>query len=155
MPLPCCFHAVLKADSHTMPFPCHYPAILRQYCVLRESSLSCAWSPPAISFQELSFTKLLSQSLCCKLHKHSCPCTNTIILSPSITNAALFHTGHCISDRYAADNKLTGTGSGSSKGPKAGKSATCRHPATALRSRFQKVTFVAWQGNGMVCVNLP
>jgi hypothetical protein len=29
----------------------------------------------------------------------------------------------------------------------------CRHPAVALRSRFQKGIFVAWQGNGMVCVN--
>jgi hypothetical protein len=44
--------------------------------------------------------------------------------------------------------------------PKAGKSPTCRlmpsprnDPAMALRSRFQKGIFVAWQGNGMVCVN--
>jgi hypothetical protein len=29
----------------------------------------------------------------------------------------------------------------------------CRDPAVALRSRFQKNIFVAWQGNGMVCVN--
>jgi hypothetical protein len=27
------------------------------------------------------------------------------------------------------------------------------HPAMALRSRFQKDIFVAWQGNGLVCVN--
>jgi hypothetical protein len=122
-----------------MPFPCHYPAILRQCCVLRETSLSCAWSSPAISFQELTFTKLLSQFLCCKLHKHSCPCTNTIILPPSITNAALFHTGHCIWDCYAADNNLSGTGRGSRNKPNAGRSPTCRllpspcrNPATTL-----------------------
>jgi hypothetical protein len=30
---------------------------------------------------------------------------------------------------------------------------SCRHPAMALRSRFQKGIFVAWQGNSMVCVN--
>jgi hypothetical protein len=32
----------------------------------------------------------------------------------------------------------------------------CRHPAATmpwLRDRFQKGIFVAWQGNGMVCVN--
>jgi hypothetical protein len=29
----------------------------------------------------------------------------------------------------------------------------CRDPAVALRSRFQKGIFVAWHGNGMVCVN--
>jgi hypothetical protein len=28
-----------------------------------------------------------------------------------------------------------------------------RDPAMALRGRFQKGIFVAWQGNGMVCVN--
>jgi hypothetical protein len=48
------YHAV------PLPQPCHYPAIHRQCCVLRESFLSCAWSSPAISLQELSFTKLLS-----------------------------------------------------------------------------------------------
>jgi hypothetical protein len=30
---------------------------------------------------------------------------------------------------------------------------SCRHPAMALRSHFQNGIFVAWQGNGMVCVN--
>jgi hypothetical protein len=29
----------------------------------------------------------------------------------------------------------------------------CQYPAMALGSRFQKGIFVAWQGNGMVCVN--
>jgi hypothetical protein len=29
----------------------------------------------------------------------------------------------------------------------------CRDPAVALRGRFQKGIFVAWQGNGMACVN--
>jgi hypothetical protein len=29
----------------------------------------------------------------------------------------------------------------------------CRDPAVALRGRFQNGIFVAWQGNGMVCVN--
>jgi hypothetical protein len=29
----------------------------------------------------------------------------------------------------------------------------CHDPAMALRGRFQKAIFVAWQGNGMVCVN--
>jgi hypothetical protein len=29
----------------------------------------------------------------------------------------------------------------------------CRDPAIALRGRFQKGIFVAWQGTGMVCVN--
>jgi hypothetical protein len=29
----------------------------------------------------------------------------------------------------------------------------CHEPAMALRGRFQKGIFVAWQGNGMVCVN--
>jgi hypothetical protein len=29
----------------------------------------------------------------------------------------------------------------------------CCDPAMALRGRFQKGLFVAWQGNGMVCVN--
>jgi hypothetical protein len=29
----------------------------------------------------------------------------------------------------------------------------CCHPAVVLRSHFQKDIFVAWQGNGMVCVN--
>jgi hypothetical protein len=46
------------------------------------------------------------------------------------------------------------------KRPKAGKSPTwrlmpspCHDPAMALRSHFQKGIFVAWQGNGIVCVN--
>jgi hypothetical protein len=30
---------------------------------------------------------------------------------------------------------------------------SCREPAMALRGRFQNGIFVAWQGNGMVCVN--
>jgi hypothetical protein len=66
----------------------------------------------------------------------------------------------CIWDWYASDNKLPGTGRGSSKKPKAGNSPTCRlmlspcpDPAMALRSGFQKGIFVAWQGNCMVCVN--
>jgi hypothetical protein len=59
----------------------------------------------------------------------------------------------CIWDWYAADNKLPGTGHGSSRRPKAGKSPTCCHPATAFRGHFQKGIFVAWQGNSMVCVN--
>jgi hypothetical protein len=29
----------------------------------------------------------------------------------------------------------------------------CGSPAVALRGRFQKGIFVAWQGNGMACVN--
>jgi hypothetical protein len=29
----------------------------------------------------------------------------------------------------------------------------CRSPAVALRGRFQKGIFVAWQGKGMACVN--
>jgi hypothetical protein len=29
----------------------------------------------------------------------------------------------------------------------------CREPAVALRGRFQNGIFMAWQGNGMVCVN--
>jgi hypothetical protein len=29
----------------------------------------------------------------------------------------------------------------------------CHDPAMALRGHFQKGIFVAWQGNGMVCVN--
>jgi hypothetical protein len=29
----------------------------------------------------------------------------------------------------------------------------CHHPAMALRGRLQKGTLVAWQGNGMACVN--
>jgi hypothetical protein len=50
--------------------------------------------------------------------------------------------------------------------PNAGKSPTCslwtavinshipcRSPALALRGRFQNGIFVAWQGNGMGCVN--
>jgi hypothetical protein len=50
--------------------------------------------------------------------------------------------------------------------PKAGRSPTCclwtadanshtpcRSPAVALRGRFQNGIFVAWQGNGMACVN--
>jgi hypothetical protein len=31
--------------------------------------------------------------------------------------------------------------------------STCHHPAMALRSRLQKGTLVALQGNGMACVN--
>jgi hypothetical protein len=31
--------------------------------------------------------------------------------------------------------------------------SSCRDPAMAFRVRFQKDIFVAWQGNGMVCVN--
>jgi hypothetical protein len=31
--------------------------------------------------------------------------------------------------------------------------SSCRDPAMALRGLFQKGIFVAWQGNGMVCVN--
>jgi hypothetical protein len=34
-----------------------------------------------------------------------------------MTNAALFHTGHCILGWYASDNKLPGTGRGSGKRP--------------------------------------
>jgi hypothetical protein len=30
---------------------------------------------------------------------------------------------------------------------------SCHYPAVTLGSRFQKGIFVAWQGNGMVCVN--
>jgi hypothetical protein len=58
--------------------------------------------------------------MCCKLYKHSCPCTKIISFS-SIKNAALFHTVHlatAIRDWYASDNKLPGTGRGSSKGHK-------------------------------------
>jgi hypothetical protein len=167
----------LRADSH---IPCRSHAVphalLRQWYLLPESSLSCARSSPAISFQELSLTTL-SQSLCCKLHKHSCPCTKIISFSSSITNAALFHTGHCIWDRYAAGNKLSGTGRGSRDKPNAGRWPTCRlwtananshipcrshavpmpspfrDPAVALRGRFQKGIFVTWQGNAIVCVN--
>jgi hypothetical protein len=29
----------------------------------------------------------------------------------------------------------------------------CHDPAVALRGRFQNGIFVAWQGNGMACVN--
>jgi hypothetical protein len=32
-------------------------------------------------------------------------------------------------------------------------SPPCHEPAMALRGRLQKGTFVAWQGNGMACVN--
>jgi hypothetical protein len=49
------------------------------------------------------------------------PCTKIISFSLSITNAALFHTGHmatAIWDWYASDNKLPGTGRGSNKGHK-------------------------------------
>jgi hypothetical protein len=151
MPFPCCSPAVLKTDSH---IPCCSPAILRQCCVLHESSLSCAWSSPAISFQELSYTILLSQSLCCKLYKHSCPCTKIISFFSSMTNVALFHTGHLHRDWYASDNKLPRTGRVSTKRPKAGKSSIChlmpspcRDPAMALGIRFQLGIFVAWQGN--------
>jgi hypothetical protein len=31
----------------------------------------------------------------------------------------------------------------------------CFSPAATLRGRFQNGIFVAWQGNGMVCVNPP
>jgi hypothetical protein len=31
--------------------------------------------------------------------------------------------------------------------------STYHHPAIALRGRLQKGTLVAWQGNGMACVN--
>jgi hypothetical protein len=31
-------------------------------------------------------------------------------------------------------------------------SSPCRDPAVALKGRFQKGIFVAWHGNGMVCV---
>jgi hypothetical protein len=58
--IPCRSHAVLKADSHIR---CRSPATILPFsdsAVLRESPLSCTWSSPAISFQELSFTKLLS-----------------------------------------------------------------------------------------------
>jgi hypothetical protein len=41
--------------------------------------------------------------------------------------SALFHTGHCIRDRYASDNKLPGT--------RSGKSPTCRQHAVTLPPR--------------------
>jgi hypothetical protein len=82
----------------------------------------------------------------------------------------------CKWDWYVSD-RLLGTPRCSRKMPKAGRSPTCRlwtadanshticpshavplpspcrDPATALRGRVQKAIFVAWQGNGMVCVN--
>jgi hypothetical protein len=84
------------------------------------------------------------------------PCRDPATTLP-FSESALFHTGHCISDWYDSDNKLPGTS--------IGKWPTCRHPAAAtlprtchelamaLRGRFQKGIFVAWQGNGMACVN--
>jgi hypothetical protein len=78
--------------------------------------------------------------------------TSTHVLAPWQT-LLCFTLATCIWDRYASDNKLPGTGCGSSKRPKAGKSPTCRHPAMALRGHFQKGISVAWQGNGMACVN--
>jgi hypothetical protein len=62
------------------------------------------------------------------------------------------HTGHWIWDWYASDNKLPGTGRGSSKGHKLASrehAVTCHHPAMALRGCLQKGTLVAWQGNGI------
>jgi hypothetical protein len=132
MPFPCCSPAVLKTDSHIpcrsyavpMPFPYRDPATTLPFS---DSAVSVKvpylvhGSSPAISFQKLSFTELLSQSLCCKLYKHSCLCIKIISFFSSITNAALFHTGHLatvIWDWYSSDNKLHGTGRSSSKGHK-------------------------------------
>jgi hypothetical protein len=94
------------------------------------------------------------------LFTHTMPfsCRDPATILP-FSEIAPFHTGHCIWDWYPSDNKLPGT--------RSGKSPTCRHPATAtlprtchepamaLRGLFQKGIFVAWQGNGMVCVNPP
>jgi hypothetical protein len=52
----------------------------------------------------------------------------------------------------ASDNKLSGTGCGSSKGHKLEShehAVNMPSPAVALRGRLQKGTLVAWQGNGM------
>jgi hypothetical protein len=89
-------------------------------------------------------------------HTMPFPCCSPATTLP-FSESALFHTGHCIWYWYASDNKLPVA--------RNGKSLTCRHPAAAtlprtchepamaLRARFQKGIFVAWQGNGMACVN--
>jgi hypothetical protein len=81
-----------------------------------------------------------------------------------MTNVVRFTLTTCVWDWHASNNKLPGTPRGSRKTPNAERSPTCRshaitlprpcqEPAGALRGRFQKGISVAWQGNGMVCVN--
>jgi hypothetical protein len=78
----------------------------------------------------------------------------------------VFTLATCIWDWYASDNNLPGTPRGSRKKPNAVRSPRCslwtadanshipcRSPAVALRGRFQNGIFVAWQENGMACVN--
>jgi hypothetical protein len=67
--IPCRSPAVLKADSHKpcrshavpMPFPCRSHAVPTPFsCHSHATTLSLPCPSPAISFQQLSFTKLLS-----------------------------------------------------------------------------------------------
>jgi hypothetical protein len=122
----------------------------------------------ANSFQQLPFTKLLSHSLCCKLYKHSCPCTKIIRCSSSMTNVAWFHTGHLhLITTFLELGVVARRSRTRERRPHAisGRPMLihiyhavplprpCRHPAVALRGRFQNGIFVAWQGNVMAYVN--
>jgi hypothetical protein len=88
-----------------------------------------------------------------------------------MTNVVCFTLATCIWDWHASDNKLPGTPRGSRQ-KQAGRQhavsgrpmlihtyhvvpmpSPCHEPAEDLRCHFQKGIFVAWQGNGMVCVN--
>jgi hypothetical protein len=47
-------HIPCRSPAANLPQPYHYPAILRQCCVLRESSLSCAWRSPSGDYRLLN-----------------------------------------------------------------------------------------------------
>jgi hypothetical protein len=72
-----------------------------------------------------------------------------------MTNVALFHTGHLheIGMLQITNFLELGVVAGISRMLADHQHVSCCHPAMALRSRFQKGIFVAWHGNGMVCVN--
>jgi hypothetical protein len=80
----------------------------------------------------------------------------------------LLHDKHCFVSQWPSSSEIgmllitnfLELGVVAAMRPKTGKSPTCRlkpspcrDPAMALRSRFQKGMFMAWQGNGIICVN--
>jgi hypothetical protein len=144
MPFPCCSPAVLKTDSH---IPCRSPAITLP--------LPCHSHWPLKS--EIGMILIT---------------TSWNYLLPHV---ALFHTGHlatAIGDWYSSDNKLPGTGRGSSKGHKlesrehaVNMPSPCRQHAITLPSppchglerslteRHIRGMVGERHGNGITCVN--